>query len=89
MWRITGYSNVMPLAPSTLRAVLATSLAMATLSILPKLTCGVANVPASFRRPRWMATSVPRCTATIISTSLRWVSWNDEIGRLNCTRSPA
>jgi len=65
----------------------ATSSAMRTLSILAKLTCGVASVPASFMRPRCRATNVARCTLTIMSTSFFWVSWNDAIGRSNCRRS--
>ena len=89
MWRITGYSVVMPLAPSTERASRATSSAMRTLSIFPNEIIGVVSVPSSLARPRCRARSVPRWTLTIMSTSLRWVSWNPAIGRSNCTRSPA
>ena len=45
MWRITGYSRVMPLAPSTERASRAIQSASRTLSILPKLTWAEREAP--------------------------------------------
>src|SRR5207245_6866958 len=62
MWRITGYSSVIPLAPRIVRAVRAASIAPRTLPIFPMLTWWGCSVPASFIRPRCSATSVPRFT---------------------------
>ena len=74
-WRRTGYSSVMPFAPSTVRADRATSIAAETLWYLPNETCSVRSVPASFIRPRCSASSVDCPTLTAISTSLACVSW--------------
>ena len=44
------------------------------------------NVPASFIRPRCIASIVLWETLTAISTSLACVSWYAAIGLSNCTR---
>ena len=85
-WRSTGYSSVIPLAPRIVRALRATSIAAVTLWYLPKETCSVRSVPASFIRPRCMASIVDWPTLTAISTSLACVSWKPAIGLSNCTR---
>ena len=81
-----GYSSVIPLAPSTERALCATSIAACTLWYLPNETCSVRSVPASFSRPRCIASIVDWPTLTAISTSLACVSWKPAIGLSNCTR---
>ena len=86
MWRITGYSSVIPLAPRIVRASRAISSASRTLLSLPMLTCCGASRPSSFIRPRCSASSVPLLSSTIMSTSLRWVSWNPPIGLPHWTR---
>src|SRR4051794_6589576 len=75
MWRITGYSSVIPLPPRIVRALRATSIAPRTLPILPRLTCSGRSVPSSFMRPRCSATSVPRFSSSAISASFCCVSW--------------
>ncbi len=77
---------MIPLAPRIVRAERATSIAAVTLWYLPKETCSVLRVPASFMRPRWSASIVDWPTLTAISTSLAWVSWNDAIGLPNWSR---
>ena len=75
MWRITGYSSVIPLPPRIVRAVRQASIAPRTLPIFPIDTCSGRSVPLSFIRPRWSATSEPRFTSSAISASFCCVSW--------------
>ena len=51
MWRITGYSSVIPFAPSSARARTATFFAMRTLLNLPWLICSGTRRPSSFSLP--------------------------------------
>src|SRR5438876_121156 len=66
MWRMIGYSSVIPLPPRIVRAVRAASIAPRTLPILPRLTWCGCSVPASFMPPRCSATIVPRFTLRAI-----------------------
>src|SRR2546421_2614704 len=75
MWRITGYSSVIPLPPRIERAVRATSSAPRTLPIFPSDTCSGRRMPSSFIRPRWSARSEARLTSSAISASFCCVSW--------------
>ena len=51
--------------------------------------CSALRFPASFIRPRCIASSIPRLLATIMSTNWRWMSWNEAIGLENMMRVPA
>ena len=57
MWRITGYSSVIPLPPSTSGPGGRCRRAARTLASLPKLTVRGVSCPASFSRPRCSASS--------------------------------
>src|SRR5680860_1548477 len=84
---MTGYSSEMPLAPRMVRAVRQISSASRTLLSLPRLTCSGRRVPASFMRPRWIASRMPLLSSRYMSASFFWVSWKPAIGLPNCTRS--
>ena len=86
MCRITGYSSVTPFAPSTWRALRATSSAALTFASLPMLTCSGRSTPASFIRPRCSASSDARLTSTAIIASFCCWIWNDAIGLPNWMR---
>ena len=89
MWRMTGYSSVTPFAPSTWRAVRATSSAALTLPSLPMLTCSGRRRPSSFSRPRWSASSVARLTSSAIVRELAAAGAGTRaIGLPNCDRAP-
>src|SRR5437868_6912530 len=86
MWRMTGYSRVMPLAPRMLRDWRAMSRAALVLASLPKLTWRGVRAPASLSEPRWRAVSWDWAWATYIQASFSWVSWKPPMGRSNWTR---
>ncbi len=86
MWRITGYSSVMPLAPRIVRASRQIASDSRTLLSFPNDTCAECALPASFRRPTCSATSSPLLISSIMLTSFSCVSWNAAIGLSNCTR---
>ena len=81
-----GYSVVMPLAPRIVRASRATASASRTLLSLPTLTWRGSSSPESLSCPSRHATSCAFWSSSIMSTSLRWVSWKPAIGRPYCTR---
>ena len=93
MWRMTGYSRVMPLAPSTWRALRATSSAARTLPSLPMLTCSGRRRPSSFMRPSCSAEQRGAVDLERHHRQLCCWSWNDAIGLSNasargCSRAP-
>ncbi len=86
MWRITGYSVVMPLPPCISRASRAPSSATRTLLRLAMLTCANVISPASLSWPRRRAISSPSecCVASVVSFCC--TSWRAAIGRPNVSR---
>src|SRR6059058_1053316 len=75
MWRITGYSFTIPLAPRMSRASRAVSRAAATFARLASETCSGRIVPASFIRPSRQARSCPLVISVSMWTSFCWTSW--------------
>ena len=81
-----GYSPMMPLAPSMVRAVRQISSAALTLFILAMETWAGDNVPFSLSRPSCRASSWPLVSSVTISASFFCCSWKPAIGRSNWTR---
>ena len=80
MWRITGYSVVMPLPPSISRASRAPCRATRTLLRLATETCPKVILPLSLSAPSCTASSRPVEWSVTIRTSFSCTSWREAIG---------
>src|ERR1022692_3197929 len=87
MWRMIGYSSVIPLAPSRSRLSRAQSSAMATLFRFSMEMCAGSSFPRSFRRPACTRSNCALVISVIILASFSWRSWCEAMGRSsNCLR---
>jgi hypothetical protein len=87
MWRMMGYSLVMPMPPRIWRASRATVKARCTLLRLAMLICAVVARPSLRSTPKRQVSNCALVISVIISASFFWVSWKPAMGLPNWMRS--